>query len=413
MQIGVFHPGTQHSWQTALALQQLGRLEWFATSLFYKPDQWPYRVERYLPRALRARVAREFSRLAMPELDPRLVHTVGAIEWLQRITNRIGLRETALRLDAWGNRTFVDHLRPLISAPGELALWGYNGSARASFTCAKERGRTLVLDRTIGDNRAYNAMMAELQEQYAEWFLPVERRVPDAAIARDEEEYALADHILVGSDYVAGTIRRWSTSPGVGDKIRVMDYCYNASLFADLPAPRPVVLNAPVRFLFVGLVIPRKGIQHVLEAIAKLPPSEAELTIVGDMKLPPGTFARFADRVTYRKTVPRAEVPAIMAAHDVIVLPSYHEGAPLVLYEALAAGMGIIQSSRGGIVVDASTGILLDRVDTESVLAAMRVPIEDRERLNEWRIAARQKAKQYSFSRYRENIARFLAEAKI
>ena len=46
MKVAVFHPGTQHSWQTAYALQQLDRLEWYATSIFYKPDSMPYLLER-------------------------------------------------------------------------------------------------------------------------------------------------------------------------------------------------------------------------------------------------------------------------------------------------------------------------------------------------------------------------------
>ena len=80
MQIGVFHPGTQHSWQTALALQQLGRLEWYATSIFYQPDLWPYRLERLLPGRLGDRLHREFSRFSQPALDPRLVRTSGMAE---------------------------------------------------------------------------------------------------------------------------------------------------------------------------------------------------------------------------------------------------------------------------------------------------------------------------------------------
>ena len=58
MQIVVAHPGTQHSWQTAYALQQLGRLKFYATSIFYQPERWPYRIERYLPAPLKRRDAK-------------------------------------------------------------------------------------------------------------------------------------------------------------------------------------------------------------------------------------------------------------------------------------------------------------------------------------------------------------------
>ena len=95
MRAVVFHPGTQHSWQTALALQQLGRLAWYGTSIFYDPDRWPYRIERYLPGRLRERVHGEFLRFNHPGLDRSLVRTGGSAEWLERIANRARLRKLA------------------------------------------------------------------------------------------------------------------------------------------------------------------------------------------------------------------------------------------------------------------------------------------------------------------------------
>ncbi len=414
MNVGVFHPGTQHSWQTALALQQADRLAWYATSLFYKADEWPYRLERYLPGKLGKRVSAEFNRLAMPALDPLHVHTSGAIEWLERIANRLGQREFAKWLDRRGNRSFVHGISELVRAPGDLALWGYNGSSLGTFELAKEIGdRPCILDRTIGDARAYNAAMADLHDRFGEWFLPVERAVPDDTIARDDREYDLADHILVGCEYARQTLVDHSPVASVAAKTQVLDYCFDEALFSNIPAPEPVKKHCPVRFLFLGLVIPRKGIHHVLEALDQLPEGDAVLTIVGDMKVPAETFARYADRVTYKPTVPRAQVPQIMAEHDVLLLPTYHEGAGIVLYEALAAGMGIIQSDRAALVATPETGLILDQLDTETVLEALRVPIGDRDRLNGWRSAAQGEAAKYTFAKYRHGIEAFLSNAGI
>lgn len=413
MKLGVFHPGTQHSWQTALALQQLDRLAWYATSIFYKPDEWPYKLERYLPGKYGAALSREFRRFSMPALDTSRVKTAGAAEWLERIAHRLGRHKLGRKLDAIGNRHFVNQIADLICAPGDLALWGYNGSSLTSFELAKEHGRPCILDRTIGDGRAYNAAMQDLHERFGDWFLPVERAVEQDVIERSEREYELADHILVGCDYAKRTLAEHSTSPGTAEKTRVLDYCYDEALFSNLPVPQPKDRNQPVRFLFLGLVIPRKGIHHVLEALEQIPASEAELTIVGDLKIPKQVFARYADRVTYKPTVPRAEVPRIMSEHDVLLLPTYHEGAGIVLYEALAAGMGLIQSDRAALVANERTGIMLDQLDTETLLQAMRVPIDDRDRLDAWRAAAQGEAENYTFARYRDGIAKVLDDAGI
>lgn len=410
MQVAVFHPGTQHSWQTALALQQLGRLAWYATSIFYQPDRLPYRLERLAPAPLARRMQAEFRRFSHPALDPALVHTGGMAEWFERLTARAGLRSLAQRIDAWGNARFVNQLAGAITGPEPFALWGYNGSSRTSFELAQQHGRTCILDRTNGDFRVYNAMMAEIAERYGDWFLPIEREVPSRDIANDQREYELADRILVGSRFAAGTIGEACNDPAITAKLRVLNYCYDEALFAGLPPPQPVDRSGPVRFLFLGLAIPRKGVHHVLEAIAQLPRSAAELTIVGDMKVPAKAFAPYADRVTYRPTVARADVPAIMAAHDVLLLPSYFEGAGIVLYEALAAGCALIQSNRCAEAVTPDTGLMLPEVSTEALLEAMTVAIEQRDRLDHWRAHAQAEAGNYSFARYRENIAAQLGE---
>lgn len=413
MKVGVFHPGTQHSWQTSLALQQLDRLAWFATSLFYKPDQWPYRLETLLPGRIGARLHAEFSRFAMPALDPALVRTSGAAEWLERIANRLSARELARKLDRVGNERFVRQIAGAITAPGDLALWGYNGSSRSSFALAREHGRPRILDRTIGDGRAYNDEMAALQDRYGDWFLAIEREIPRELIEHDEEEYALADKILVGCEYAAQTLRDRATSPGVAQKLHILPYCYDERLFANLPPPGPVDRNGPVKFIYLGLVIPRKGIHHVLEAFDRLAPGEAELTLVGDMKIPAKVWARYSDRVRHIPTVARSDVPGLLASHHALLFPTYFEGGGIVLYEALAAGCALIQSDRASLAVTDDTGVLLDRLDTDSLFAAMRTAIDDRGKLDYWRSNAQAQAVQYNFAAYRTNIADFLAKAGI
>lgn len=413
MKVAVFHPGTQHSWQTALALQQLDRLAWYATSIFYQPHKFPYRLERLLPGSLARRVAAEFRRFNHPQLDPALVRTAGIAEWAERVATRAGWHQLAKQIDAYGNRRFVHQIAGDIRSAASFALWGYNGSSLTAFELARQYGRTCILDRTNGDFRIYNAMMVEISERFGDWFLQGERQISAAAIATDDREYALADRILVGSPFAAQTIRDAVSDPAVHAKLTVLNYCFDESLFAGVPPPARGDRGKPVKFLFLGLAIPRKGIHHLLEAIERIPPSDAELTIVGDMHIPARTFARFADRVTYRPTVARSDVPTIMAAHDVLLLPSYFEGAGIALYEALAAGCALIQSNRCALAVSPDTGILLDRLDTDALHAAMVSIVEDRDRLDYWRSNAQTSSRQYSFANYRDGIARLLEELRL
>lgn len=404
--VAVFHPGTQHSWQTAFALQQLGRLAWYATSIYYQPGRFPYVLEN-LPGPVGARIGGAVRKFAHPALDPALVRTSGLIEWLERIASASGRRSLANRLDFWGNHRFGLSLRGAARDPAVRALWGYNGSSASLFEAPEAADRHRILDRTTGDWRTYNAAMDRVAADYPEWFLPLERRVAKRQIERDQREYAAADTILCGSEFAAQTVREQGGTAAAG-KVRVLNYCYDEALFGDMPAPRPLTPGEPVRFLFLGLAIPRKGIHHALEAIARIPRSAATLTVVGQMGVPPEVFARFADRVEYRPNVPRSEVPGILAAHHALVFPTHFEGAGIVLYEALAAGCALIQSDRAALAVTPETGLLLPEPSSDALHRAMMEAIEDRARLNAWRTAAQAEATRYSFARYREGIAALL-----
>jgi glycosyltransferase involved in cell wall biosynthesis len=250
--------------------------------------------------------------------------------------------------------------------------------------------------------------MAKLAETHGDWFQDRYTIVDDYLIERDDAEYDAADLIVCGSEYCAETIRTHSPVAGVADKLRVLPYCFDETLFGAAPAPAPADRSGPVRFLFVGQAGVRKGIHHVLEAIAQIPRSEAELTIVGHLVIPPEIFARYQDRVNYLPTVPRGQIPAIMARHHAMVFPSYFEGSSLSLLEGLASGLALIQTPQAGNGVTADTGILLQEPDTEQTVAAMRGLIGDRDRLDHFRSHAQEEARNYTFARYRENIAGLL-----
>lgn len=412
MQVAVFHPGTQHSWQTASALQQLGRLEWYATSIFYQPDRFPYWLERVAPGAIGRRLQAEFRRFSHAGLDPRLVRTVGLAEWLERMATRAGWHRLSRSIDTIGNRRFASGIGRALRSERSFALWGYSGSALASFELARATGRPCVLDRTIGDSRVFNRLMAEVAETHGAWFLPTEREVPEARIANDQREYEAADVVVTGSQFAANTVRDMA-GPEVAAKTRVLPYCFDQALFGQAPEPQPLAPDEPVRLLYVGQMNPRKGIHHVLEAMARIPRSQAELTIVGGFGIPRKAFAPHADRVTYLPTVARADMPAIMARHHLLVFPSYFEGSALSLLEALASGLAIIQTPNSGQGVTPETGLLLERPDTDLLHAALLDALSDRDRLLAWRRAAQVEARGYSFARYRDNIAALLADLGI
>jgi glycosyltransferase involved in cell wall biosynthesis len=124
---------------------------------------------------------------------------------------------------------------------------------------------------------------------------------------------------------------------------------------------------------------PEKGHALLLRAFARAHPRlpGARLLIVGD-----GTLARslrdearrlaISDRVTFLGF--QDDLVSLLVALDVFVLPSFAEGTPLAIYEAMAAGLPIIASNVPGIgelVHHGESGFLVPPGDLEALTDAL------------------------------------------
>ena len=405
IRVGVVHPGTQHSWQTASALQELRNLSWFATSIFYVADRWPYNALNFLPRPYRSRVHRELMRFYHPSLDPSFVHTFGTSQWLMRMASRAGWKRTAnffMRLNDKSIAVPVDRL--MRERPIDV-VWAYDLSALEVFQAAKKRGIKCILDRTIGHPSVYNAVMTPVYDEFREFFTTPDFRIPDRIIERADLEHDLADQILVGSGFCEKTLKETLTS-NFHDRIHVVPYCFDKR-FEGVKNRVERESVGPIRFLFLGQAAPRKGIHLVLKAFEKVPASAATLQIVGDLQIPRATFARYSDRVEYTATVPRAEVPELMQQADCLLFPSYFEGAALSIAEAQAVGLKVIQSRNTGMVADNSDPLVLADLTVDSVYRMMMKVIEAPELLSSSPTKS-DAPNQYSFSQYRDRVRRVI-----
>ncbi len=124
--------------------------------------------------------------------------------------------------------------------------------------------------------------------------------------------------------------------------------------------------------LYVGQLIARKGVDTLIEAVARVP--ELQLVLVGagpDRKaLEEKAAALLPGRTHFAGSVPYAELPSWYAAADLLVMPSRLEVWGLVLNEAMAAGLPVISSQTAGATRDLVTdGINGFAVDPDDVAA--------------------------------------------
>lgn len=136
--------------------------------------------------------------------------------------------------------------------------------------------------------------------------------------------------------------------------------------------------------IYVGRLVPEKGLRELLDAMATLAPQrpKLQLALVGEGPMRAELDAKVAADPTLRVHLPGAqgphEVARWMAASDLVTLPSYSEGHPNVLVEALACGRPVVATPVGGIpeVVDADCGLLVAARDPVALAAGLRDALE-------------------------------------
>ncbi|MDT8910141.1 glycosyltransferase family 4 protein [Amycolatopsis sp. PS_44_ISF1] len=161
----------------------------------------------------------------------------------------------------------------------------------------------------------------------------------DAAVAR------VLDHTIVPAEAMGRFLRRRLRVPA--GRLSPVGNC------VELAEPSPPA--GPVRqLIFVGLLVPRKGILDLLGALAEpgVLPEGARLTVVGD-----GPQREAAERAAQSPPLRgrvaflgfRPDVTDLVADADALVLPSTMEQQPLVVAEAMAAGKPVVATDTGGV----------------------------------------------------------------
>jgi glycosyltransferase involved in cell wall biosynthesis len=153
--------------------------------------------------------------------------------------------------------------------------------------------------------------------------------------------------------------------------------------------------------LSVGRLVRVKGQALLLEALSQLAAEgvPARLTIVGD-----GPKRRdlerlahehdVADRVTFAGSVGQDEIVSYYERADVFCLPSFGEGVPVVLMEAMAAGLPVVTTRIMGVpelVEDGVSGLLVAPGRADSLARAIRQLAESRDLRTNLGLAAREK----------------------
>ena len=222
-----------------------------------------------------------------------------------------------------------------------------------------------------------------------------------------------ADRVIVTTSTYAATSRAvWRFNPEVVP---------NA---VDLTRFRPENDGLPVRefhrigprepvVVFVGRMVPHKGIESLIEASARVPYAKF-LLVGGGPEIP--ALERLVqrlgvgDRVLFAGPVPDERLPGYFAAADLFVLPSVSrlEAFGIVALEAMASGKAVVVTDIPGVrevITDGREGLLADPVNPEDLALKIRILLADDKRRAEMGRAGREAVERsYSIARVVDRI---------
>ena len=401
------HPtANQNVRQTALALAEAGVLAEFWTCISWKEGGILDRVASLAPHVLNELRRRSFDL----ELEP-FIRTWSWREWGRLLAGQLGLNfltreESAVFSMESVYRSLDRHVaKRLPSVPKLKAVYAYDGGALETFRAAKKLGIKCIYEHPIVHWRKVKELQVEEAMRH-----PQSRptllalHVSEEKFARKDEEIALADFIVAASEFSRTSL---ALAPNLKAPIKVIPYGAPA-IGQQLASNR----GDKLRVLFVGGLSQAKGISYLLEAVRRLQ-SKVELTLIGHRISADYPQQQLLDRHRWIRSLSHSELLLEMGRHDVLILPSLHEGFGLVIFEAMAQGVPVVATSNTGgadVIEDNVDGFVIPIRSTEAIAGRLYLLHGDPAKLAAMKEAARRKAATYSWDIYRQRLAKVARE---
>ncbi|MFD8804201.1 glycosyltransferase [Streptomyces sp. NPDC059597] len=242
---------------------------------------------------------------------------------------------------------------------------------------------------------------------------PPDRVATETAVGRESDAIIATCEDEVAELVAMGLPRR---------RMHIVPCGVDPGQFAPAPGPRRR-RPGPRRLLTVGRLVPRKGFDRAIRALAHVP--GAELLVAGGPE-PALLFAEpeaerllalaeecgVADRVTLLGGVSRADMPGLMADADLVLSVPRYEPFGIVPVEAMACGAPVVATAVGGqldTVVDGRTGVLVPPGDDagERTGAVIRRLLDDPDLRARYGAEARRRVlDHYTWDRVADGVTR-------
>jgi len=274
-----------------------------------------------------------------------------------------------MRRNQWFQKRSLPALRKeLTEAPKKnQVVFAYSYAACSIFKEAKKQGALCVLGQMDpGPEEIHH--VRECCGKVLESSPP-----PSHYWSKWREEVTLADRILANSEWSRELLITGGVPP---EKIEVIPIAYETSTRSREKVARsyPPIFDASreMKVLYLGQIIPRKGINELFEAILNLEDIPIEFHIAGPIGMEIPAKVRAHSKTYFYGAVDRDTAARLYQNSDLFLLPTHSDGFAITQLEAAARNLPIISSKFcGRVVQDGKNGIVLPDVSCQSIKDAL------------------------------------------
>jgi len=283
--------------------------------------------------------------------------------------------------NTWFQDQAIQHLEKAIAnglITDRPTLFTYSYAALDLLRYAKGKGwRTILgqIDPGLIEEKIVIAEYAKYPDLAPHW-----QPVPSSYWNQWQEECTLADRIIVNSDWSERALQQAGIPT---QKIDVIPLAYSPPPSAkDFQRTYPTQFSRdrPLRVLFLGQVILRKGIAALLEAAAQLKDQPIEFWIVGAVGVERSQIS--LPSVRWFDSVRRSATDHYYQQADVFLFPTLSDGFGLTQLEAQAWQLPIVASQFcGEVVTDGVNGRVLPQVTGMAIVQILQNLLDDPDQL--------------------------------
>ncbi len=398
------HSGKQHSYKVAVSLQSLKRLRVFLTSFYYDPTRFPdkifskiKRLHIFLKRRNEEGLTRKVRRFPLFEIPETLLRTV-------RFNHRVVQGCVFLR------DLLFDYFVAFTQLKECKIFWGFQGSCLKCLRISNKKGFVSFLEMSTGHVLTALKILSEEKRRNPQWADSISNLCfPDWYLKRLKSEPFKADFCIVASNFTRRTLEDAGVSK---DKILLLPLGVDLEKFNFQERPK----RGYLQLLFVGGVGQRKGIKYLLDAVKMINSVNVRLKIVGPIYGSGRALKEYSGYYEYLGPKAQDEIVGIMHQSDCLILPSLFEGFGLVIPEAMATGIPVItthNSAGPDIIREDIDGFVVNPCDSHSIAEKIDFMASSGVRVLEMGRNAAERAKEFSWDRYRLRLNEILNSINI